>query len=245
MKECAPTPGEISSRVTRPGGVSFSDIAPTYDFLNHLLSLGCDFAWRRRAAGLLAGYRPGRVVDLATGTGDLAVSLLRNNCVGEALLALDISEPMLAIARRKVQRGGYADRVRFACEDATQTSLPGDSFDAVTMAFGIRNTPDVAKTLDEMYRLLAKAGTAVILEFSLPAHRMIRAGYLAYLRFAVPLIGGLISGNRQAYRYLDSSIEAFHQPAEFCRLMETAGFTNVQATPLTLGVATLYSGSKR
>jgi demethylmenaquinone methyltransferase/2-methoxy-6-polyprenyl-1,4-benzoquinol methylase len=227
------------------GGLSFDDIAPTYDFLNHLLSLGCDFAWRRRVARFLAQCRPAKVVDLATGTGDLAIALLQQGCGAEELVGLDISEPMLAIARRKVERRGYAERIRFTCDDATRTTLPDSSFDAVTMAFGIRNTPDAAGTLEEIYRLLAPAGTAVILEFSLPANRLVRAGYLAYLRLVVPLIGGLISRNRQAYRYLDTSIEGFHQPAEFCRTMETAGFADIQAATLTLGVATMYSGSKR
>ena len=245
MKKCAPTAGDMSSQVTRPGGLSFDALAPTYDFLNHLLSLGQDFAWRRRVVQKLARQRPAKVVDLATGTGDLAVALFQQGCGVEAFVALDISEAMLAMARRKVQRRGVANRIRLVCDDAMQTSLPDGSFDAVTMAFGIRNTPDASRTLAEMYRLLAPTGIVVVLEFSLPDDRFVRAVYLAYLRHVVPLIGGLISGNRQAYRYLDTSIEAFYQPTQFCRLMEKAGFTDVQAVPLTWGVASIYSGSKR
>lgn len=222
----------------------FDGIAPTYDFLNHLLSLGRDLAWRRRVASLLAGRGPLTVVDLATGTGDLPIALLRQGCDVKEVVALDISEEMLAIARRKIHKNGLAGRVRLLRDDATQTSLAGDSFDAVTMAFGIRNTPDPARTLDEIHRLLKSGGTAVILEFSLPPSRIVRAGYLAYLRFVVPLVGGLVSGNRRAYRYLNTSIEVFHGPDVFCCLMEQAGFSHVRAVPLTWGVASVYSGSK-
>ncbi|MBN1361892.1 MAG: bifunctional demethylmenaquinone methyltransferase/2-methoxy-6-polyprenyl-1,4-benzoquinol methylase UbiE [Sedimentisphaerales bacterium] len=224
---------------------SFGPIARTYDFLNHLLSLGCDFRWRRQAADLLGGRGPLKVVDLATGTGDMALALLRRREDVAEVTALDISEEMLSLARRKAGRNGLAQRVCFVRDDATETSLPAASFDAATMAFGIRNTPDAAQTLEEMCRLLKPGGTAVVLEFSLPGNRLVCAGYLAYLRFVVPLAGGLISGNREAYRYLNRSIEAFHQPAAFCHLMEQAGFAHVQVVPLTWGVASIYSGSKR
>lgn len=222
----------------------FDGIAPTYDFLNHLLSLGRDFAWRRRVARRLAGDTRKKVLDLATGTGDLPMALLRQGCVDE-IVGLDISAEMLSIARRKICKSGFADRVCFLHGDATHTSLPGDSFDAVTMAFGIRNTPDAVGVLGEIFRLLKPGGAAMILEFSLPHNRFVRACYLAYLRFVVPLVGGLISGNRQAYRYLDKSIEAFYGPDAFCSMMEQAGFSQVQVVPLTWGVASIYSGSKR
>lgn len=238
MPQDGPHPVNSSARL------QFDAIAPTYDLLNHVLSLGWDFAWRRYVARRLGRERPQRIVDLATGTGDLAIALPRHGCDCGEIVALDISEPMLAIGRRKVERAGFSDRIRLVRDDAMQTSLPAGSFDAATMAFGIRNTPDVAKTLDEIFRLLRPAGVAVILEFSLPPNLAIRGLYLAYLRFVVPLVGGLISGNRQAYRYLDTSIEAFYRPAEFCRLMEQAGFANVEAIPLTLGVASMYCGSK-
>ncbi len=244
MQEGPSGPGGALCPTGPSVGLLFDGIAPTYDLLNHLLSLGRDFAWRRRVAAELVGRGPLTVVDLATGTGDLPLALLRHGCdVGE-IVALDISEEMLAIARRKIHKNGFADRVRFLHDDATRTSLAGGSFDVVTMAFGIRNTPDAARTLDEIHRLLKPGGMAVILEFSLPRNRIVRAGYLAYLRFVVPLVGGLISGNRRAYRYLNESIEAFHRPQAFCSLMERAGFSHVQAVPLTCGVASIYSGSK-
>ncbi len=137
-----------------------------------------------------------------------------------------------------------SDRVRLVRGDATNTPFSDASFDAVTMAFGIRNTPDAKATLDEIHRLLGPAGTAVVLEFSLPANPVMRSGYLAYLRFVIPVIGALVSRDRGAYRYLNRSIEAFHGPAAFCAMMEQAGFRDVSAAPLTGGVASIYKGSK-
>ncbi len=244
MPQEAPSSENGPSPTVASVNLHFDDIAPTYDLLNHLLSLGCDFAWRRRVVLQLPRRGSLRIVDLATGTGDLPIALLRQGGDIAEVVGLDISEPMLNIARRKTRRRGLADRVRFLYDDATHTSLPGDSFDAVTMAFGIRNTPDVGKTLAEMHRLLRPGGTAAILEFSLPGNRLVRGSYLAYLRIVVPFVGGLISGNRRAYRYLDESIEAFHGPDAFCRLMGQAGFSQVQAVPLTWGVASVYSGLK-
>lgn len=245
MQEGASSTSDALCGPPSPASPLFDDIAPTYDFLNHLLSMGCDFAWRRRAVRQVAGNGRLEVVDLATGTGDLALALLRWGRNVEQVVAMDISEKMLGIACRKARRRGLADRVQFVHGDVARTSLPAASFDAATMAFGIRNTPDAAKTLAEIYRLLRPGGTAVILEFSLPAGPFVRMSYLAYLRHVVPLVGGLISGSRRAYRYLDRSIEAFYAPAAFCSMMERAGFLHVRAVPLTWGVASIYSGSKR
>jgi demethylmenaquinone methyltransferase/2-methoxy-6-polyprenyl-1,4-benzoquinol methylase len=244
MQEAASTTGDMP-RATRPGVTEMFDrIAPTYDLLNHLLSLGRDHSWRRRAAGCLAGKDHLVVVDLATGTGDLALALLRaHEDIGE-VVALDASEKMLSIASKKTQECGFAGRVRILRDDAMQTSLPDSGFDAATMAFGIRNTTDVAQTLGEIHRLLKPGGTAVLLEFSLPVNRIVRAGYLAYLRSVVPLVGALVSRDRRAYRYLNRSIEAFHTPDVFCAMMERAGFSAVAAIPLTWGVASIYTGSK-
>jgi len=128
--------------------------------------------------------------------------------------------------------------------DVTANFLGDEYFDVVTMGFGIRNTPDAFKTLTEIHRLLKRGGTALILEFSMPANRIVRGFYLFYLRFFVPLLGRLLSGDNHAYRYLDTSIENFHSTDDFCNLMQKAGFSNVNATPLTFGVACLYQGTK-
>jgi len=222
----------------------FDRIAPTYDVLNHVLSLRLDYAWRRQVARSLAPRDPIKVLDLATGTGDLLIAILRECSNVTEAVGLDVSEEMLKIGRRKIVRYGWADRVRFVQGDAMKTSLPAESFEVVTMGFGIRNTPDVLGMLADIHRLLAPGGTAAILEFSLPGNRLWRGCYLAYLRWAVPVIGALVSGHRGAYRYLNESIEAFYRPDDFCGLMEQAGFAQVSATPLTGGVASIYTGSK-
>jgi demethylmenaquinone methyltransferase/2-methoxy-6-polyprenyl-1,4-benzoquinol methylase len=222
----------------------FDDIAPTYDLLNHLLSLARDCSWRRRAVGRLDAERSLKVVDLATGTGDLLIAMLRNRPNISEAVGLDLSPNMLEVCRQKLCQRGLTARTRLLCEDVSETSFPENTFDAATMAFGIRNTADVPRTLREMRRILRRGGTALVLEFSLPANPLVRQCYLAYLRVAVPLIGSLVSRNRTAYRYLNQSIEGFHAPQEFLALMREAGFSDVSATPLTLGVASIYSGVK-
>jgi demethylmenaquinone methyltransferase/2-methoxy-6-polyprenyl-1,4-benzoquinol methylase len=225
-------------------GQMFDRIAPAYDILNHLFSFGRDFSWRRRLANAVAKDEKLHVLDLATGTGDVLISLLdRNPNITEAV-GLDISEKMLTICGKKIIRHKLNDRVKLIQADITVNCLEDESFDVVTMGFGIRNTPDAFKTLKEIHRLLKKGGTALILEFSMPPNRIIRGFYLFYLRFFVPLIGRLLSGDNSAYRYLDTSIENFHSDEDFCRLMQKARFVDVNATPLTFGVVCLYQGTK-
>jgi demethylmenaquinone methyltransferase/2-methoxy-6-polyprenyl-1,4-benzoquinol methylase len=234
-----------ASRVAPPAiGQMFDCIAPTYDLLNHLLSLGRDVCWRRKTVGWIEARRDLKVLDLATGTGDLLLSLLRERPNIVEATGLDISENMLAICREKLRKEGLSERARLVCADASRTPFAGETFDAATMAFGIRNTVDAAATLREIHRILKPGGNTLILEFSLPARSAARWFYLRYLRLVVPFVGSLISGNGHAYRYLDTSIEAFQQPAEFCHLMQTAGFRDVSAVPLTHGVASIYKGTR-
>jgi demethylmenaquinone methyltransferase/2-methoxy-6-polyprenyl-1,4-benzoquinol methylase len=229
---------------SNPVGQMFDRIAPAYDFLNHLLSFGRDFSWRRRLAGAIVKDEKLRVLDLATGTGDILICLLdRNPNIAEAV-GLDISENMLAVCRRKIARHKLTDRTKLVRADVTTNGLASGSFDLVTMGFGIRNTPDASKTLTEIHRLLKPGGTALILEFSMPPNRILRSCYLFYLRFFVPLLGRLLSGDNNAYRYLNTSIENFHRPEDFCRIMQKAGFSNICATPLAFGVACIYKASK-
>jgi demethylmenaquinone methyltransferase/2-methoxy-6-polyprenyl-1,4-benzoquinol methylase len=235
------TPGNMNSN---PVGQMFDRIAPAYDILNHLFSFGRDFSWRRRLADAVVKNENLRILDLATGTGDVLITLLdRNPNIAEAV-GLDISENMLALCHRKITRHKLADRIKLVRADVTASGLAGESFDVVTMGFGIRNTPDAFKTLTEIHRLLKQGGTAMILEFSMPANRILRGFYLFYLRFFVPLLGRLLSGDNHAYSYLDTSIEKFHRSDDFCNLMQKAGFSNVSAKPLTFGVACLYQGSR-
>ena len=229
---------------SNPAGQMFDHIAPVYDILNHLFSFGLDFSWRRRLADTVIKNEKLRALDLATGTGDVLITLLDRNPNIDEAVGMDISENMLALCRRKITRRKLADRIKLVRADVTASGLAGESFDVVTMGFGIRNTPDALKTLTEIHRLLKRGGTALILEFSMPANRIIRSCYLFYLRFFVPLLGRLLSGDKHAYRYLDTSIENFHRADDFRRIMQKAGFSNVSATPLTFGVACLYQGTK-
>ena len=222
----------------------FDRITPTYSLLNHILSFGRDFSWRRTLADALDKDRELKVLDLATGAGDLLISLLRRNPNIAHAVGLDISENMLAACRKKIAGYKFTGRVTLVHADAACTGLLDGSFDVVTMGFGIRNTPDAFKTLAEIHRVLKPGGTAFILEFSLPPNRILRRIYLVYLRYFVPLVGCLISRDRSAYRYLNKTIESFHGIEDFCGLMCKAGFSEVRAEPLTFGVVSLYKGAK-
>ncbi len=228
----------------RSVGQMFDRIAPTYDLLNHLLSLGWDYSWRRRTAQQLRDDQALKILDLATGTGDLLLSILQAHTHIARAVGLDVSEKMLDLCCEKLRRRGLAQRVELVCADAAATPFPAGTFDVATMGFGIRNTADAAKTLREIHRILRPGGTALILEFSLPRHRAWRWCYLKYLRLVVPCVGALISADRHAYRYLHESIEGFYQAEAFCALMREAGFGAVSAVPLTFGVASIYRGVK-
>jgi len=244
MRKAALTAHDSWSSGPPSVGPMFDRIAPTYDLLNHLLSLGRDYAWRRRVTQQLRGQEVPHIIDLATGTGDLLISLLRGCPTLLKATGLDISQRMLAVCREKLRTRGLTERVDLVCADASATPFSAGAFDAATMAFGIRNTPSAVATLAEIHRILKPGGVALILEFSLPAQRVVRWCYLKYLRSVVPWLGAAISGDRHAYRYLDESIEAFYRPEAFAALMRETGFCAVSAIPLTWGVASIYKGTK-
>jgi len=225
-------------------GQMFSRIAPVYDKLNHILSFGMDFFWRGRLAGMVDKKKQLQILDLAAGTGDLLIALLRKNPNIIEAVGLDISENMLAVCRKKITRYNLTERVNLICSDVNACGLSDNMFDVVTMGFGIRNTPDSFKTLTEIFRLLKEGGSVLILEFSIPSNWMLRFFYLLYLRFYVPFIGRIISGDKEAYGYLNSSIEKFYNREEFSSLMREAGFQNVITLPLTFGIVCIYKGSK-
>ena len=221
----------------------FNDISPRYDLLNRLLSLGLDHHWRHCLARFLPTVNNINILDLATGTADVLLTIVKYVPVGRAT-GLDLADKMLEIGRAKIEKQGLGGKIKLQHGDAVNTLLPDDSFDAVTMAFGIRNVPVPLNVLREMRRVLNKNGRALILEFSLPANRLLRGLHLFYLRTVVPAIGGMVSGHGEAYRYLNQTIEQFPYGKDFCRLMAEAGLKNVSAHPLLGGVATIYVGEK-
>ena len=215
----------------------FDRIAPSYDKLNHILSFGMDLLWRRKLAEMIDKQRQLRILDLATGTGDLLIALLRKNPNIVEAIGLDISENMLDICRKKISHHNLTSKVNLICDDVCSSTVSDNSFDFVTMAFGIRNTPDVSKTLSEILRLLKPHGETLILEFSIPSNRAFRYLYLLYLRYYVPFIGRLISGDKEAYGYLNTSIEKFCKKEELSALMNKIGFENIISSPLSFGIA--------
>lgn len=220
----------------------FDRIAGHYDPLNRLLSMRRDVAWRRR---LLRGIAEGdscRLLDVATGTGDVLIEWRRTR-PGAAAVGIDASLGMLTVARAKLGRAEVKGCL-LAQGDALGLPLPSDTFDAATMAFGIRNVGDVPAALRELLRVLKPGGRARVMEFSLPGNPVLRWAYLFYLRHVMPTLGGALSGEPGAYRYLNRSIEAFPRGDAFCALMRDAGFDGVKAAPLTFEIVSLYEGTK-
>lgn len=222
----------------------FDRISGRYDLLNRLLSMRRDVAWRKKVAELLPEGDNLTVLDLATGTGDLVLSLFENSSRVKYGVGLDMAGKMLEIAQSKVADQGMEKKIELIRSDATELPVGDNQFSAVTIAFGIRNVTDVNRSLREMHRILTPNGKALILEFSLPENKLVRSGYLFYFRHILPAVGSLISGDGFAYRYLNQTVETFPYGQEFCSLMETAGFKNVKEHRLTFGIATIYEGTK-
>ncbi len=221
----------------------FDRIAHRYDLLNHLLSVNRDRAWRKRLAALLPPGDGLRVLDIATGTADQLLALAETGRVGYGV-GIDPAEKMLAIARDKIARKGLQEMLALHATQGERLSFEDNSFDAVTISFGIRNVTDVSATLSEMHRVLDSGGRALILEFSWPDNPVLQRMYLVYFRHVLPHIGGIISGDSCAYRYLNRTVETFPHGDGFCDLMRQAGFRDVRRNSLTMGVATIYQGSK-
>lgn len=214
----------------------FGRIARRYDLANHVLSCGADFLWRRRATKIVAGWRPRDVLDLATGSGDLALALQRR--LAEArITAADFSPEMLEVARRK----GVA---RTVLADALQLPFESGSFDCVTVAFGLRNMADWDRALGEMARVLRSGGHLLVLDFSIPTGAL-RPAYRFYLHRCLPLLASIVTGQKAAYDYLSGSIEKFPSGSAMLELIERNGFTMAAAEPLTGGIAAIYCAAKR
>lgn len=222
-------------------GHLFDGIAGTYDMLNHLLSLNIDKWWRRKAIKTL---RPcNDVLDVAIGTGDLSLEMLRQQ-KARHITGLDLSQEMMRIGEQKVQKKGYADRVRFDLGSAQEMPYPDNRYDAVTCAYGVRNFSRLDDGLREMARVLRPGGQLIILEFSYPTNPLVRFVYNFYFTRIMPLIGRLFSKDKAAYNYLNRSVKGFIWGKEMTDRLTQAGFRDAQFRPLTFGITTLYTATK-
>ena len=216
----------------------FDNIAPKYDLLNHTLSMSIDRVWRRRVVGEVRRAKPGRILDVATGTGDLAIAMARR-IRDVQVLGVDLSEQMLAVARRKIDGRIVLDR-----GDAERLAVADASVDVATVAFGVRNFGDLGAGLRELARTIKPGGKVVILEFSRPRNRVFRALYEFYSYKILPRIGGLVSRDKRAYEYLPASVGEFPAPEEFMAMMARAGFRNCRARSQSFGIAQIYIGER-
>ena len=221
----------------------FDHIAPAYDRLNHLMSLGIDRSWRKKAIRWLRPFAPQEVLDVATGTGDFALLACRL-LHPRSLTGIDISEGMMQVGRQKAAEAGWAEHIRFQREDCEALSFADASFDAVTSAFGVRNFEHLDKCLSEMCRVLRPGGHLVILELSTPERFPMKQLFSLYSKVAMPVIGRSISHDNSAYTYLPQSIQAFPQDEVMSESIRRAGFSKVSFKRLTFGVCTLYMATK-
>jgi len=221
----------------------FGRIASRYDVANRILSAGLDLGWRRRLVRRVAQYAPRRLLDLATGSGDVAFALARGLTERPAILGMDFCAPMLVQAEQKRQAAtdGRYDSIRFAQGDGLNLPLPDGDFDVVTISFGLRNMADRHRALTEIRRVLRPGGALLVLEFSRP-YALLRPFYFLYLKHLLPVIGGWVTGNASAYRYLNDSIETFPGRAGLEQELLAAGFTNVSSESLTGGAVALHQG---
>ncbi len=221
----------------------FDAIAGRYDGINTVLSGGLHRIWRRELRRKLPSHSGQTVIDLATGTADVAIELSKDPRVVK-IVGLDMSEGMIAIGRSKLSKMGLNNKIELVLGDAQRLTFASNNFDAATMSFGIRNVPDTSACLREIHRVLKSGGRGLILEFALPHSKIIRALHLFYLRHLLPLIGRVLSGHSTAYTYLNQTIEEFPYGEDFVALMRQAGFLKARHCSLSFGIVNLYWGDK-
>jgi len=222
----------------------FDSIAPTYDFLNHLLSMRRDAYWRKVAVRELDGCE-GWVLDVATGTGDVAIEIVHQENHRRRVLGLDFSGPMIKTAQCKLLKKGLSQRISLSLSDALSLPFRENTFSASMIAFGMRNILEKERALSEMLRVVQKGGKVVILEFTLPKKGWMRRLYPIYFQRVLPWVGGLVSGERGAYAYLPKSVFRFRDVENYEELMKRAGLQNVRSRRLTGGIASIISGTKK
>lgn len=221
----------------------FDSIAGTYDRLNHTLSLGIDKIWRRKGIAFLRPFSPASILDIATGTGDLAISMYRQ-LKADRIVGADISEGMMEVGRRKVAEAGLSEHITFEYQDCTALTYPEGSFDAVTAAFGVRNFEDIEQGIAEMYRVLKPGGHLMILELSSPEHFPMKQLYSIYSKIVIPNIGRLLSKEHTAYSYLPASIKVVPQGKVMTDLLGRVGFSQARSRTFTFGICSLYTACK-
>ena len=220
----------------------FNNISKHYDFLNHFLSLGIDIYWRKRAIKLLKKERPKLILDVATGTGDFAIQAL--DISPEKIIGVDISEGMLAVGKKKIRKKKLEEVIELQLGDSEKLLFEDNKFDAVIVAFGVRNFENLDLGLSDMFRVLKPGGTTVIVEFSKPLKFPFKQIYNFYFKYILPTIGKIISKDNAAYTYLPESVQAFPDGEKFLKILDNVGFKNTQCVPLTFGVSSIYIGKK-
>jgi len=220
----------------------FNNISKKYDFLNHFLSLGIDILWRKKAIKKLKKDQPKLILDIATGTGDFALEALALN--PDKIIGVDISEGMLAVGKEKMKKKRVADRIEMQLGDSEKLLFEDDKFDAVIVAFGVRNYENLEKGLSDMFRVLKPGGKTVIVEFSKPTKFPMKQLYNFYFKYILPKIGRLVSKDNAAYTYLPESVENFPDGERFERILADVGFKNTECISLTFGISSIYIGQK-
>lgn len=222
----------------------FDNIAPNYDKLNHIMSFNLDRMWRRRVMRIVRRSKAKKIMDVATGTGDLAITLAKR-IERTQILGIDLSEEMLAVARQKIQKQGLEERIIVEKGDAESLDMvESGTIDAVTVAFGVRNFENLERGLSEIYRTLREGGKLVVLELSVPRNRLIRWFYAQYSHRILPSIGAMISKDKRAYIYLPESIDEFPSPERFSEILQSVGFQRVKRRSQSFGVAHIYEAVK-
>jgi demethylmenaquinone methyltransferase/2-methoxy-6-polyprenyl-1,4-benzoquinol methylase len=219
----------------------FDNISENYDFLNHFLSAGIDIVWRKKAIKLLKKDNPKLILDIATGTGDFAIEALALN--PDKVIGVDISEGMLQVGRKKMTKKGIKN-IDMVSGDSEGLQFEDNKFDAVIVAFGVRNFEHLEKGLEDMFRVLKPGGRAVILEFSKPTKFPMKQLYNFYFKYILPVIGKVVSKDNSAYTYLPESVAQFPDGSKFLNILDNIGFKETQCKALTFGISSIYTGLK-
>ncbi|MDF2436128.1 MAG: ubiquinone biosynthesis methyltransferase UbiE [Bacteroidota bacterium] len=220
----------------------FNNIAPKYDFLNQVLSLGIHKGWRKKAITMLGTEKPHTILDIATGTGDFAIEAMRIH--PEKIVGVDISEGMLKLGVEKIRKLGLSDKIALQRGDSENLLFSNESFDAVTVGFGVRNFENLDKGISDIYRVLKRKGTLIVLEFSKPRAFPVKQLYKFYSKYVTPTVGRIFSKDTAAYSYLPESVNAFPDGEDFLNVLKKAGFKSTRATTVAFGIATIYFAKK-